>query len=71
MFFIIRGKLNITNYFAFMVLSTLLLVSVVIGAYLLPHDKSGVALTMAILSAISLGCSMKVISMTLEQPMDE
>ena len=71
MFLRIKGQLNLSNYFAFMVLSTIILVGVVSASYFLPFDKTGLALTMALLSVISLGCSMKVMSLLLNKASDK
>jgi hypothetical protein len=62
MFLVIKGQLNLSNYFSIMVLSTSLLVGVLIAACFLPFDKNGTGLLMAILSITSLGSSMKVMS---------
>ncbi|MFC4701300.1 hypothetical protein ACFO4O_14110 [Glaciecola siphonariae] len=67
MYLVIKGKLDLSNYFAVMVLSTILLVGVVIATSLLPFDKTGTALLMAVLSVVSLGSSMKVMSLVINQ----
>jgi hypothetical protein len=60
MYLVIKGKLNLSNYFAIMVLSTIVLVGVVVATAFLPFDKLGTALLMALLSMVSLGSSMYV-----------
>jgi hypothetical protein len=60
MYLVIKGKLNLSNYFAIMVLSTIVFVGVVITTAFLPFDKLGTALLMALLSMVSLGSSMYV-----------
>jgi hypothetical protein len=67
MYLVIKGKLDISNYFAAMVLSTFLLVSVVIATSILPFDKTGTALLMGVLSVVSLGSSIRVMSLLLNQ----
>jgi hypothetical protein len=62
MHLIIKGKLNLSNYFSFMVLSTIVLVGVVVASSVFPFDKTNTALLMAGLSIISLGSSMKIIT---------
>ncbi|WP_395339735.1 hypothetical protein PN836_015205 [Ningiella sp. W23] len=71
MFLIIKGQLNLSNYFAFMVLSTLVLVAVVIASFMFPFDKNGLAVSMALLSILSVACSIKVMSLLSVQSEDE
>ncbi|MGQ8365511.1 hypothetical protein [Glaciecola sp. 1036] len=60
---IIKGQLNLANYFAFMVLATLLLVSVVVASFTTQADKATTAYLIAFLASIAVGLNMKVITM--------
>lgn len=67
MYLVIKGKLDISNYFAVMILSTMILVGVVVATSVLPFDRIPTAMLIALLSVISLGSSMRVISLLLKQ----
>ena len=60
----IRGKISLAQLFIIMLFSTIALVAVTAASYLLPYDKTTVAMLMAILSAISIGSSAKIIADT-------
>lgn len=62
--FIISGKITLAQYFIIMLFSTIALVSVTVASYLLPYDKTTVALLMMILSILSIGSSAKIIDLT-------
>lgn len=70
MYLVIKGKVDLSNYFAIMVLSTLILVSVVVASYFLPYAPTGTALLMAVLSVVSLGSSMRVMSIVMNRSSD-
>jgi hypothetical protein len=67
MYLVIKGKLDLSNYFAIMVLTTITLVGVVITTAILPYDKTNTAWLIGFLSIVSLGSSLRVMSMILEQ----
>ncbi|MFT6268036.1 MAG: hypothetical protein ACJAVV_000841 [Alphaproteobacteria bacterium] len=62
--FLIKGKITLTQYFLVMLFSTIALVAVTAASYMLPYDKSTVAILMVILSAVSIGSSAKIITDT-------
>lgn len=62
--FVIKGKVTLAQYFILMLFSTLGMVLVTAASYLLPYDKSTVALLMMTLSIISIGTSAKIIGCT-------
>ena len=59
--FFIQGKITLAQYFLLMLISTIGLVCVTIASFLLPYDKSIVAVLMMILSVLSIGSSAKII----------
>lgn len=62
--FFIQGKVTLAQYFMLMLFSTAGLVGVTLASYLIPYDKSIVAILMMILSVLSIGSSAKIISET-------
>ncbi|WP_371194026.1 hypothetical protein [Glaciecola sp. SC05] len=67
MYLVIKGKLDLSNYFALMLLSTFILVGVVVATSILPFDKTNTAWLIMFLSVVSLGSSMRVISLLMEK----
>jgi hypothetical protein len=59
--FIIKGKVTLAQYFIVMLVSTVGLVALTIASYLLPYDKTTVAIAMMALSILSIGASAKII----------
>jgi uncharacterized membrane protein YwaF len=60
---LIKQTPSIENYLFYTILFTTLLVSVVIAMYYIPYNKTEVAVAVAVLSVLSIGSNIKLISL--------
>jgi hypothetical protein len=60
MYLAIKGNLNLSNYFTFLLVSAAMLVAIVFASYYLDVEKERLVLVIAILGLTSLGSSFQI-----------